>query len=114
MMEFYFNPADDNLSSLYKDNYGKGKTIPIIVKSIDFGQWLKKNYTKDCHIVVSFDIEGSEYEVLKKMVEDGTIEYIDSLYSEFHPGVGEVSEQDIKSLLEKIRKFGVIAERVEM
>ena len=30
------------------------------------------------------DIEGAEYEVLKKMIGEDTINYVDKLYVEFH------------------------------
>jgi hypothetical protein len=30
------------------------------------------------------DIEGSEYEVLPKMIQDGSIDYINSIYVEWH------------------------------
>jgi hypothetical protein len=64
--------------------------------------------------MVSLDIEGSEYEVLKQMVSDQTIRYIDLLYVEFHPRIGGVSENDIAELLTKIKKTGIAVERVEI
>jgi hypothetical protein len=42
------------------------------------------SFSKEDYIVLKVDIEGAEYEVLEKMFEDGSIEYIDELYIEWH------------------------------
>jgi Methyltransferase FkbM domain len=54
------------------------------VKAIDFGNWLKRNYTKDDVVYVKFDIEGAEYPILDQMLNDGTMTLVDRLYIEFH------------------------------
>ena len=54
------------------------------VESVDFGNWIKKNFDKTDYIVVKMDIEGAEQDVLEKMVEDKSIEYLNILYVEFH------------------------------
>lgn len=113
-IKFYFTPESDNLGSVYKKNYSEKISKPIFVESIDFGQWLKKNFTFDDYIMVSLDIEGAEYDVLNKMVTDHTIKYIDYLLVEFHPGIRGVSEDDITALLTKIKKTNTRVERVEM
>lgn len=113
-IKFYFVPESDNLGSVYKKNYSGRTPKPIFVESMDFGQWLKKNFTLDDYIMVSLDIEGSEYDVLRKMVQDRTINYIDHLLVEFHPGIGGVSENDIVALLTEIKKTNTRVERVEM
>lgn len=113
-IEFYLCPTFDSLSSVHKKSYvGKG-AIPISVESIDFGKWLRSNFTINDYILVSFDIEGAEYEVLNKMVMDNTIQYIDSLLVEFHPGIGGISTHSIKELLMRIKKSGISVKRTEM
>jgi FkbM family methyltransferase len=54
------------------------------VRCIDFSSWIKNNLNQSDYIILKMDIEGAEYEVLQKMMEDGTIRYIDQLYIEFH------------------------------
>ncbi len=112
-IEFYFSPASDTLSSVYKESYAQNN-IPISIESIQFGQWLKRNFAKNDYIMASLDIEGSEYDVLNQMYADNTIQYIDLLYVEFHPRIGGISENDIADLLAKIKKSGIAVERVEM
>lgn len=63
------------------------------------GDWLKKNFQRWDYIIVSLDIVGSEYPVLEKMLADGTINYVDRVYIEFHSfddflnGMGMTEEQ---------------------
>lgn len=119
-IDFYVDMAPDsyNTSSLFKDN--PEEPHQITVESIDFSQWLKRNFTENDYIIVNLDIEGAEYEVLEKMVADKTLQYIDRLYVEFHPELfvnhpGEkgdefceaVDERGMK-LLGEMKKSGVI------
>ena len=54
------------------------------VKCFDFSYYIKDNFNKEDYIVVKLDIEGAEYPVMDKLIEDGTIDYIDSIYVEWH------------------------------
>tara|TARA_Y100000034_G_C6746283_1_gene331478 strand:- start:126 stop:686 length:561 start_codon:yes stop_codon:yes gene_type:complete len=67
------------------------------VKCIDFSQWLSDNFKKEDHIVLAMDIEGSEYDVLCKMIDDDTISLIDKLIVEFH-SYRKIGDQRIHKL----------------
>ncbi len=54
------------------------------VQAIDFSKWVLDNFSKDDYIILKMDIEGSEYEVLPRMISDGSLEYVDLLLMEFH------------------------------
>jgi FkbM family methyltransferase len=56
----------------------------IEIESIDLSKWIMDNFSKEDHIVMKMDIEGSEYKVLPKMIHDGSIDYINSIYVEWH------------------------------
>ena len=56
----------------------------LTIETIDFSRWIKENFAKKDFIILKMDIEGMEYEVLQKMIDDGTINYIDELLIEFH------------------------------
>ena len=56
----------------------------ISVPSFDFSKWISDNFSKDDFIHVKMDIEGAEYQVLKKMAKDDTLSYINELDVEFH------------------------------
>lgn len=112
-IKFYFKPENDSLGSVYKEHNGMKYDKPIFVDSIDFSQWIKKNFSANDCIIVSLDIEGSEMDVLNKMIADNTIEYIHQLIVEFHPGTDGKTEADVKNLIEKIKKLNVNIERGE-
>lgn len=57
---------------------------PIIVDTIDFSKWILKNFLKDDFIILKLDVEGAEYQVLPKMIEDGSFDYINKLWIEWH------------------------------
>ena len=60
------------------------KAHPIKVKCIDFSKWLDNLCLKEDYVILKMDIEGAEYDILDKMICDGTIEKVDDLYVEFH------------------------------
>ncbi|MBN1365808.1 MAG: FkbM family methyltransferase [Syntrophaceae bacterium] len=115
-IKFYFSSQEDNFGSVYEKHPVKiaKDSVLILIDSIDFGEWLQKNFTLNDYIFVTLDIEGAEYEVLNKMVKDNTIKYIDYLFVEFHPGIGGQSEKKINELLQKIKKANVQVKRGEM
>lgn len=99
-LEFYLSKEHDAAgSSLYKDKIDPRYKKSIIVDNgvqigcIDFSNWIVKNFNKEDEIILKMDIEGAEYEVLRKMITDGSIEYIDRIYIEWHymkiPGVSK-------------------------
>jgi FkbM family methyltransferase len=91
--------VDFYLATVWGPNYRGGSTLlaghlrngakvdysrPIAVRCIDFSRWIRRNFTRQDHIVVKMDIEGAEYPVLEKMVAEGTIDYVTELIVEFH------------------------------
>lgn len=80
---------------------------PINVECIDFSKWLRNTFKHYWDLTIKFDIEGAEYEVLWKMIEDGTIGMVNHLYVEFHadkiPGMKESHDR----LINKLESLGV-------
>ena len=74
----------------------------IKVEAIDFSEWIFDNLDPDDEIILKMDIEGSEYEVLHKMIDDGTIKFIDKLYIEFHWRKVGLTLDDHKFLIERL------------
>jgi FkbM family methyltransferase len=92
-------------SSVYGIGYEhKGYSTPIEVKSIDFGNFVNK--LEESYIICKMDIEGSEFEVLKKMIEDNSISRISKLYVEFHDRFMP-KEKNKNKIIEKIQSKGV-------
>lgn len=64
----------------------------ILVESIDFSEYIKTVSDPEDYIVVKLDIEGSEFDVLDKLISDNTLKYINKIYIEFHPHFFENTE----------------------
>ena len=74
--------AKQHGSSFFKKNHLKAGSA-MQVECIDFSKWLQENF-KDESIDLFFDIEGAEYEILHKMIEDGSIDIVKSIEVEWH------------------------------
>ena len=48
-------------------------TIPVV----DLSSWIQTYTSKDDYVILKLDVEGAEYDILKKMLVDGTFEWID-------------------------------------
>ena len=80
---------------------------PIEVETIDLSKWIMDNFTKDDYIILKMDIEGAEYEVLTKMIDEGSIKYINKLYVEFHGLRVFKTREDTKKIRTAIRELGI-------
>lgn len=72
----------------------------IEVESIDFSKFVIDNFNDRDYILCKMDIEGSEYDVLEKMIFDNSIDYIDHIIIEWHSNFfdnsSEMMERQIK------------------
>ena len=86
-------------TSIYKDKItgNLDKDHPIKVPCIDFPLWIIDNFKSTDNIIVKSNIEGAEYPLFDKMVDDGTIHYINKLYLRRHwHKIGMTKEMDDK------------------
>lgn len=74
-----------------------------LVETVDFSNWLKDTISADDYVIVTFDIEGAEYDVIDKLIADNTIGLINKIYVEFHGNKLRADMRDrelaIKSML---------------
>lgn len=80
---------------------------PIEVECVDFSEWIKENIKPYDNLTVKLDIEGAEYDVLWKLIKDGTISYIKKLYVEFHSTTVPGKEEIEKLLRQELENCGV-------
>ena len=73
-------------SSMYHEKItgGINKNMFIEVECMDFARFIVDNFSKDDHIVMKFNTEGSEFEVFPRMLSVGAFEYINKLFGEWH------------------------------
>jgi FkbM family methyltransferase len=87
-----------------------GYDTSVMVESIDFSNFVNK-LPKNSHIICKMDIEGSEFQVLRKMIKDGTITKIHKIYIEFHERFMPNESVNSKNvIIEDIKKMGVDVE----
>jgi FkbM family methyltransferase len=96
-----------------KKDHGPGqldRNNPDNVDCIDFSKWVKTNFKKNDYIQVKMDIEGSEYDIIEKMIEDNTIQYINKLYIEWHNKKLDIENIDERhnNLLKKLQAYNLI------
>jgi FkbM family methyltransferase len=85
----------------------RGYSTPVEVESVDLSKFIKE-LPQDRKIICKLDIEGSEFEVLRKMIAEGTIDRISELYVEFHERfMPNESPESEKKLIEEISARGV-------
>jgi len=89
--------------------YKEKKPLPANkVKCIDLSSFLKNNFDRNDYIIIKLDIEGAEYEVLRKMKKDGTLSYVDEIYIEFHDRFMEnENDKTTQQIIEGVKKLGV-------
>jgi FkbM family methyltransferase len=84
-----------------------GYEKPIRVPCLNFSSFVSK-LPSESHIICKMDIEGSEYFVLRHMIEEKTIVKIKDLYVEFHQRfMKNESDETTEQIIEQIKGFGV-------
>jgi len=79
---------------------------PIEVDCIDFNQWIKDNIREDDNVYMNMDIEGAEYQVLPKMIEDGSIDLISMAEIELHSGkFNESNRVELSKIHGELKQF---------
>jgi FkbM family methyltransferase len=73
----------------------------VQIETIDFSEFLKQ--FKDCEVYCKMDIEGAEFEILRKCVEDKTYKLINTLWVEWHDvAIDTESPQTVNKIIESL------------
>lgn len=99
----YYNKKYNKGNSIFINNEMRSEYDVDEIEMIDLSRFIKTNFTLNDYIVLKLDIEGAEYDILEKMLDDGTINYINELYVEFHAFSKRSSNHDI-TIIERITK----------
>lgn len=78
---------------------------PKDVSCIDFSRWLNDTVNSEDYVIVKMNMEGAEYPVLEKMIEDTNIGLVDVLYVKFHAKKIKHPLEDHNKLLARLMKF---------
>lgn len=78
----------------------------IRVKAVDLSNFIKQ--FKDDVVMLKLDVEGAEFEILGKMIKDGTDLIPETIMCEFHPNkVLDYTTTDKLNLIKKLKDRGV-------
>jgi FkbM family methyltransferase len=76
------------------------------VRTVDFSEFLKQQFAPEDYIVLKLDIEGKEYDVLSKLIDDGMISRVQDIYCEWHFSWIGMSPRDHFRFVRKLRALG--------
>lgn len=106
----------NEIVTFYKVYYNKGSSIvnwqnfrkedETSVECISLPEFIVTNFNKDDYIILKMDIEGSEFDILEKMIDDKSIYYINELYVEFHRFAEKKAGHGLELLL-KLKSMGI-------
>jgi FkbM family methyltransferase len=94
-----------------KPHYIKDKDLnkDLKVNCIDFSEFLSNNIEDGSYVICKMDIEGAEYDVLGKMIDDDTINKIDEIYIEWHNHLLK-SNYDTNAFIQEMKKRNIKVE----
>jgi FkbM family methyltransferase len=82
--KFFIHKEITDGSSLLTLYGGVESDYYVEIPCFDLSSWIKKSFKESDYIILKLDIEGAEYEVLNKMIKDGTISMVNELWGEWH------------------------------
>lgn len=86
----------NSLNNLRDDHY-------LSIPCFDLSSWIKETFTNDDYLILKLDIEGAEYEVLNKMIEDNTIKMVKEFWGEWHDM--KISDKKTLEISKKVYKY---------
>jgi FkbM family methyltransferase len=96
-------------SSTCPDNPNCDQNHYEIVRKIDFSKWFNDNIIlkyKRSHVILKLNIEGGEYKILPKLIDDGYTAYIREIYCDWHWQLIGLSEENHHNLVGRLRSCG--------
>lgn len=100
----------DESKRVKKEQYKIPKSEKINVDCIDLSKWIMENFDKNDNIILKFDVEGAEYKIIEKMIADGSIDYIDKMFIEFHNTRCGYTLNDDMKILEQCNKRNIVCD----
>lgn len=102
--KFYVSCDITDGSSLLGRNINNlDESVYVEVSCVDLSSWIMKTFTKNDYVILKLDIEGSEYEVFNKMIEDGSIGLIKEFWGEWHDD--KIKDTHTLELSKKVYKY---------
>ena len=78
------SPIDGWGSTIMADSVHPALQEPIGVPCVDLSRFIRENTREGDRVVVKLDVEGAEYAILRKMIEERSLDLVQEMYVEFH------------------------------
>ncbi|KAC9333161.1 hypothetical protein R6Q59_027177 [Mikania micrantha] len=127
VFEINQTPGDENVET----GRGMGRIQPVkpgggivgstdVIQGFDFANWLKNTVSEKDFVVMKMDVEGTEFDLIPRLIETGAICLIDEVFLECHynrwqkccPGVRSPKYQksygECLDLFQSLRQRGVL------
>lgn len=103
-INFNISPAFTDGSSILKTLNNNHLATTVEVPCFDLSSWIKDSFDSNDYLILKLDIEGAEYDVLEKMVEDGTLSMVSELWGEWHYGhiISNLTEQEKPQFTDRV------------
>jgi len=75
----------------------------IKIPCFDLSTWISETFDENDYLILKLDIEGAEYEVLNKMIKEGTINLINEFWGEWHDM--KISNPETLETSKKVYKY---------
>ncbi|KAK4359246.1 hypothetical protein RND71_021475 [Anisodus tanguticus] len=66
------------------ESSGKAASEVDVIQGFDFAEWLKNAVTEKDYVVMKMDVEGTEFDLIPRLIETGAICLIDEVFLECH------------------------------
>ncbi len=93
---------------IYDSSVANEQCPTINIDCADLSGYIKDNITSDDYLSLKLDVEGAEYQILKKMIEDGSINKVNKLYCEFHWDRCGIDKKVHDALVAELKKHTVV------
>lgn len=99
-LEFLVDPLDGDGSTLVKDKavdckgqWANQDCPQMVVECLDLSEYIRDVAKSYQTVILKLDIEGAEYDVLEKLLQDGSLRYVDLLMCEFHWDKANITQE---------------------
>jgi FkbM family methyltransferase len=85
-LKIYIATTYSDASTLYTQKLDR-PISPMLynnVMGIDMARFIRENFSKEDYIILKFDIEGAEYDLMYHLSKQGILEYINEVWGEWH------------------------------
>jgi FkbM family methyltransferase len=107
---FYDTLRDDKYGGTVREDKNSGEvdyTNPIEVAGFDFSSWVASEFSDDDFVILKLDIESAEYDVLPKMIKDGSLSKINLFFVEWHFNKVKVQMKKHRSIVKALRSLNI-------